>query len=208
MKANLLKLLFLFLIFTAPSCSNTKLVSSFVAPQATIKKNNKLLVIAMMGDKDKKLRENMEKIMVQTLRAQGIDAGSSIAQFGVDAFANMDEKTLLQKLKDHNFDGTFTIALLDKTKETNYRPGYIGLAPNPYRFWGYYHNMYARVYRPGYYTDKNQFILEGSVFNLNSDQLLYSAQTKTVDPDSPQQLASIFTKTVLADMARKGIFSN
>ncbi|MHA4896056.1 hypothetical protein ACXZ1K_14985 [Pedobacter sp. PWIIR3] len=208
MKANLIKLFFVITLFSVASCSNTKLLTSYAAPEGKIKKNNKILVIAMMSDKDKKLRENMENIMVQTLRAQGIDAGSSIAQYGVDAFKNMDEKTTLQKLKEQNFDGTFTIALLKKTKESDYRPGYISYGPNPYRFWGYYHNMYSMIYRPGYYTDKNQFVLEGTVYNLGSDKLLYSAQTKTINPDSPYQLASTFTKTLLSDMAKNGVFSN
>lgn len=208
MKTTIVTLSVLFSAIIFGSCSNTKLLSSYIAPEAKIQKSNKILVIAMMGDKDKKLRENIEAIMVQTLREQGIDAGSSMVQFGPNVFAALDEKAVMQKLKDQNFDETFTIAVLDKTKENYYRPGYIGMAPNPYRFWGYYNNYYARIYRSGYYTDKNKFILEGSIYNLNSEKLLYSAQTKTINPDNPRQLATTFTKTLLNDMYKNGVFSN
>ncbi|MES2827036.1 MAG: hypothetical protein V4687_02735 [Bacteroidota bacterium] len=190
------------------SCGNTKLISSYAAPQAKIQKNNKILVIAMMGEKDKKLRENVESVLVQTLRAQGLDAGSSLKEFGPDAFAKLDEKTTMQKLKDQGFDGTFTIALINKSKDKAYRPGYVALAPSPYRFWGYYNSMYVRVYRPGYYADNNQFVLEGIFYSIGSDKLLYSAQTRTVNPNSPHALASVFTKTLLDDMNKNGVFSN
>ena len=190
------------------SCSNTKLISSYASPGAKIEKSNKILVIAMMSDNDKKLRANIESMMVQTLRSQGIDAGSSVTLFGPNAFASMGEKAVVQKLKDKNFDKTVTIALLDKTKENYYRPGYVGLTPYAYHFWGYYNYYYPMVYRPGYITDKNKFILEGNVYSLDTDKLLYSAQTKTINPDSPQQLASTFTKTLLSDMYKNGVFSN
>lgn len=190
------------------ACSNTKLVSSYAAPQAKIQKSSKILVIAMMGEKDKKLRENVESVLVQTLRAQGFDAGSSLKEFGPDAFSKLDEKTTMQKLRDQGFDGTFSVALINKTKDNVYRPGHVAVVPSPYRFWGYYNSMYARVYRPGYYADNNQFVLEGTVYSISSDKLLYSAQTKTVNPDSPHALASTFTKTLLNDMNKNGVFSN
>jgi hypothetical protein len=197
---------------TLSSCSNTKLLSSYVAPDSKLSKSSKVLVVAMMGDQDKKLRANMEKIMVENLRSRGIDAGSAIEQFGVDALKSLDEKTAMKRIKDKGFDGAFTIALLDKTKETTYKYGRIAIAPNPYRFWGYYNyyysNFYGRVYIPGHYSDDNKFILEGSVYNLDSDKLLYSAKTKTFNPSSPQSLASEFTKKLVNDMYKNGVIAD
>ena len=194
------------------SCSNTKLISSYVAPNSKLQKNSKVLVMAMMGDRDKKLRANMEKIMVQNLQAKGINAGSAIEQFGVDALKSLDEKTAMKTLKDKGFDGAFTIALLDKTKEASYKYGRIVTAPYPYRFWGYYNNYYSnfygRMYMPGYVSDDNKFILEGSVYGLEADKLLYSAKTKTFNPSSPQALASEFTKKLLNDMYKNGIITD
>ncbi|MEJ7557664.1 MAG: hypothetical protein WKF66_05100 [Pedobacter sp.] len=194
------------------SCSNTKLLSSYVSPNSKLNKSSKVLVMAMMGDQDKKLRANMEKIMVQNLQARGINAGSAIEQFGGDSLKSLDEKTAMKKIKDKGFDGAFTIALLDKTKESTYKHGRMAIAPYPYRFWGYYNNYYSnfygRVYIPGYYSDDNKFILEGSVYSLDSDKLLYSAKTKTFNPSSPQSLASEFTKKLLNDMYKNGVIAD
>lgn len=191
------------------SCSNTKLLSSYAAPNSKLSKSTKVLVMAMMGDQDKKLRANMEKIMVENLQSRGINAASAIEQFGGDALKSLDEKTAMKTIRDQGFDGAFTIALLDKTKESTYKYGRMVMAPYPWRFWGYYNNYYSnfygRAYLPGYYSDDNKFILEGSVYGLDSDKLLYSAKTKTFNPSSPQALASDFTKKLLNDMYKNGI---
>ncbi|MFP5080155.1 hypothetical protein [Pedobacter sp. JCM 36344] len=194
------------------SCSNTKLLSSYAAPNSKLPKSSKVLVMAMMGDQDKKLRANMEKIMVESLQDRGINAGSAIEEFGIDALKSLDEKTAMKKIKDQGFDGAFTIALLDKTKESSYKRGGIGIAPYPYRFWGYYNhyysNFYGRIYTPGYISDDNRFILEGSVYGLQADKLLYSAKTKTFNPSSPKALASEFTKKLLNDMYKNGVIAD
>ncbi|RZL17367.1 MAG: hypothetical protein EOO89_08230 [Pedobacter sp.] len=194
------------------SCSNTKLLSSYAAPNSKLSKSTKVLVMAMMGDQDKKLRANMEKIMVENLQSRGINAASAIEQFGGDALKSLDEKTAMKTIRDQGFDGAFTIALLDKTKESTYKYGRMVMAPYPWRFWGYYNyyysNFYGRAYMPGYYSDDNKFILEGSVYGLDSDKLLYSAKTKTFNPSSPQALASDFTKKLLNDMYKNGIITD
>ena len=168
--------------------------------------------MAMMGDQDKKLRANMERIMVENLKSKGINAGSAIEQFGEDALKSMDEKAAMKKISDQGFDGAFTIALLDKTKESTFKHGRLVVAPFPYRFWGYYNNYYSnfygRVYMPGYYSDDNKFILEGNVYSFGGDKLIYSAKTKTFNPSSPQALATVFTKKLLNDMSRSGVMTD
>jgi hypothetical protein len=95
--------------------------------------------------------------------------------------------------------------LLDKTKEKSYNPGSMMYWPRTYRFWGYYHTMYTRVYEPGYYTVTNKFILEANFYSLDSEKLIYSVQTKSLDPSSPQVLATDFNKRLFEDMIKKGV---
>ncbi|WP_316788704.1 hypothetical protein [Pedobacter frigoris] len=187
------------------SCSSTKLVSSWTAKDVTIPQSSKVLVIALMGNKDRKLRENVENSIVENLKTHGVSAGSALAEYGPKDFDGLDEKVAVQKIKEKGYDGAFTIALLDKTKSKSYVPGGFGIMPYPYGFWGYYRPMYARVYEPGYYQVTNKFMLEANFFNLVGDKLVYSAQTKTINPDSPQSLASEFSKTLFEDMVKKGV---
>lgn len=193
-------------------CNSTKLLTSWKAPNETIQSYDKVLVIALMGNQDRKLREQAENIIVKDLQANGFNAGSALAEYGPKIFEGMDEKTALTKIRDKGYDGTFTIAVVDKTKEKRYNPSRFGYAPFNYygwRFWGYYNNFYNNFhpgfYEPGYYSTTNKFVLEGNFYNLKTDKLVYSAQTKTVDPASPQSLATAFSKRVFDDMREKSL---
>jgi len=187
------------------SCNSTKLVSSWTAKELTIQQSNKILVIALMGNKDRKLRENVENALVAHLKTRGISAGSALAEYGPKDFEGLEEKAALSRIKEKGYDGTFTIALLDKSKDKRYVPGGMGLRPWGYGFWGYYRPMYAMLYEPGYYQVTNRFMLEANFFNLSQDKLVYSAQTKSTDPSSPEALAEAFTKTLFDDMIKKGV---
>ncbi|TCD00083.1 hypothetical protein [Pedobacter psychroterrae] len=190
-------------IFMISGCSNTKLLTSWKAPDESATAFKKVLVIALMTDKDRKLRENVENVIVKDLQAHGINAGSALAEYGPKAFDSKDESAAIKTISDRGYDGTFTIALLDKRKEKRHNPGMITY--RPVRFWGYYNSMYARVYQPAYQSVSNQFILEGNFYNINPDKLIYSAQTKTVDPSSPLSLATIFSAKLFNDMKSKGL---
>lgn len=187
------------------SCKSTQLVSSWKDKELTIQQSSKILVIALMGNNDRKLRENVENALVGNLKDQGISAGSALAEYGPKDFEGLEEKAALEKIKSKGYDGTFTIALLDKSKQKRYVPGGIGFGPMYYGFWGYYHPMYARLYDPGYYQVTNKFMLEANFFNLAQDKLVYSAQTNSTDPSSPHALAQAFTKILLEDMLKKGL---
>jgi hypothetical protein len=187
------------------ACNSTKIISSWADAQGTIEKSNKVLVIALMGAKDRNLKENVENITVQNLKAHGINAGSALAEYGPKAFEGLNEAEALKKIRNKGYDGTFTIALLDKTKQKKYNPGSVGMWPGPYRFWGYYHSMYGRIYEPGYYSVTNKFILEANFYSLNTEKLIYSVQTKSLDPSSPRALATDFNKRLFDDMISKGV---
>jgi len=187
------------------SCSSTQLISSWKAPESQDRKFDKVLVIGLMSNKDRNLRENVENIITEQLRAKGINAGSAFAEYGPKTFEGLKEEEAIKTLRSKGYDGAITVALLDKRKERAYNPGMMGVYPNPYRFWGYYNSMYMRVYEPGYYAVSNRFMLEANIYDLKADKLVYSAQTRSVDPASPQSLATEFSNKIFEDMNKKGV---
>lgn len=189
------------------ACNSTRLVSSWKAPDGSLQQYRKILVIGLMGPKDRDIRENVENAMVAAFQARGINAGSAFAEYGPKTFENQDENTVLQRIRSKGYDGTFTIALLDKTKQKQYNPGSVSYFPQTYysRFWGYYRTVYGRIYEPGYYSVTTNYLLEANFYNLTRGELEYSAQTKSFDPGNAQTLSSDFSKTLLDDMIAKGI---
>lgn len=206
MSAGTIGMFFLLAILLSSCSPRTSIVSSWTKPDLPAAQYQKVLVIGLMGSKDRPLQEEVENSMMKALNAHGINAGSAYAEYGPKAFQGLTEKEALKKIRDKGYDGTFTIALLDRRKEKRYTPPSVGFAPYPsFGFWGYYRHVYGRIYQPGYYTVSTNFVLEANFYRLGADQLIYSAQTKTAAPDSPQILATDFTNTLVQDMISKGI---
>src|SRR5437588_12763157 len=81
------------------ACNSTRLVSSWKAPDGSLQQYHKILVIGLMGAKDREIRENVENAMVASFQARGINAGAALAEYGPRTFENLDENTVLQKIR-------------------------------------------------------------------------------------------------------------
>ena len=188
------------------SCSNTRLLSSWKTPDAPTKKYNKVLVVAMMGSKYDILRQNIENEMTDKLKQQGVDAVSSYQQYGPKNFQGMGENDAVKKVSGDGFDAVMVIALLDKDKERSFNPAY--LSYTPYGVGGWYRNyhvIYDRIYTPGYYSVSTNYTLEANLYDASDNKLTYSAQTKSYDPNSSQDLSNGFSKTIVDDMVKKDV---
>lgn len=197
-------------VLVTTSCNNTRLISSWKAPGANIDKYNKVLVIGITGNKERELRSAIENALVKKLEDQGITAAASAEQFGPKSFRSMSEEQAVKMVNENGFDGVIVVALLDKQKDRDYTPGYITNTPYAVvrnRWHGNYAVLYDRVYTPGYYTTSTDYTLEASFYKTRGDKLLYSAEAKSFDPNSPKDLAGNFSKTVVKDMMDKGVLN-
>lgn len=194
------------------ACSSTKITSSWKQEGATIQKDHKVMVLALIPNKEGGLRAQIENEMVAELQAKGYNAISAYQSLGPDAFKNTDEKSALRQMDRQGIENVMTVVLLDKSKEKNYVPGR-GYGPGfpfyPYygRFWNYYGFMYNRVYDPGYYTVDTKYFLEGNLYDLQNNKLLYSVQTQSFDPSSTARFAVVYSKKVAKDMFKQGLIS-
>jgi len=190
------------------SCNSTKILSSWKAEDANAHKFDKVLVIGMMGARDRDIRESVENSMVQQLEANGIKGVAASKQYGPRTFRNMKEEEAVKMVNDDRFDGVVVIEMIDKNKEKSYTPGSVTYSPYGVirgRWYPHYSVLYDRIYTPGYYSVSTNYSLELNLYDTKNDRLEYSAQARTFDPGSAQALASDFSKTVVADMMKKGV---
>lgn len=205
MKTNVIYAVLLALILAA--CSSAKITSSWKSTVAG-KSFNKIMVVGLIKESDRTVRERMEQHMIGDLKELGYDAVSAYDVYGPKAFDNLDENATLEKLKSSNVDAVITIVLLNKEKETFYKPGVIIRTPyaNRYnRFWGYYTTINDRIYSPGYYETTTKYFWESNFYDLTSKELLYSVQTQSFDPSSKESLAHDYGKMIVADMVKKAV---
>lgn len=200
--------LVLFLI----ACSSTRITSSWKADNVQSKQYKKILVLGLINDPDRTIRENMEEELVSGLKNLGYDAVCSCDEFGPKSFEKMKEDDALAKLSRGGIDAVLTVVLLDKEKERYYVPGRVSYTPYAVyhrRFWGYYNTMYTRVYSPGYYVTDTKYFWESNFYNLaNGEELLYSVQSQSFDPSSTKSLGHEYGQIIMKDMVKNSVLAN
>jgi hypothetical protein len=190
---------------------SSRITSSWKAPDIQQKYFNKILVLGLINEPDRTLREEMEKHLVNDLNNLGYNAVCSCNEFDPKAFEHMSESEAVAKITGTGVDAVLTIVLLDKTKERYYLPGRIYYSPYVIyhrRFWGYYSSLYSRVYAPGYYTTDTKYFWESNLYDLSKDkELLYSVQTRSFDPASTGSLAEEYGKIIVNDLVKNNVLS-
>lgn len=202
-----LLLLGLFLI----SCGTSSVItSSWRAPDKTASSFRKVIVLGLIKESDRSLREEMEQYLASSLRNKGQDAVCACNLYSPKEFDRMNEEQALERLRNSGVDAVLTIVLLDKTKERYYVPGHVQYTPYVVyynRFWGYSQTLYGRIYSPGYYTTDTKYFWETNLYDLNGDKLLYSAQSQSFDPPSSASMGREYAQLIMEDLDKKNIIA-
>lgn len=115
-----------------------------------------------------------------------------------------DKETMLAKIRELGCDLIFTTTLLEKRSEARYVPGTL-YAPFPgygYRFRGYYGYWWPMMYDPGYYTTDRTYSMEGNLFDARTDELIWSVQTESYNPDNIERFSKGLTDVMMEQALR------
>jgi len=190
------------------SCNSTKITSSWKSDEAPQKSYKKIMVLGILNQKDRTLREQLEKQLASNLNSNGYSATSAMEEYGPKAFEKIKEEDIAEKLKSSGYDAVITTVLLDKSKDQYYQPGRVSYQPIGIRRFGrYYTTIYDRVYDPGYYTNSTQYFLESNMYDIQSGNLIYSVQSKAADPSSIATLGKDYSKKIVKDLKEKQVLN-
>jgi hypothetical protein len=165
------------------------------------------------------LKSSLENDLAAAAEARGIKAYRSIDVMGPVAIKDVApvKEAFVKKLNELKCETIFTIALIDEKSETKYVPGStVMYAPYGYGgyagyggygaygmyggFGGYYGYSTTMMSTPGYYeTDKTYFI-EGKLFDVQTEELLMSAQSKASNPGNIQKASKQYTQTLMEEV--------
>jgi hypothetical protein len=195
------------LVFMIVGCGPSSFITnSWKAESPPGSKYKKIVVLGLIRDADQSLRQKMEQHIVNDLEELGYDAVCSCDEYNFEAFDGMDEQRALAKLKDAGVDGVLTVVLLDKTKEKQYAARQSRNYSD--RFWGYYSTMRDRINNEGYYVVDTKYFWESKFYNMEKNELLYSAQSQTFDPSSSERLAHEYGQMIVKDMVKNNVLFN
>jgi hypothetical protein len=118
----------------------------------------------------------------------------------------------MRKIKEKECQTILTVSLVDSKSETKYIPGssytydpmmYYG----PYygTFAGYYSYAATSFYSPGYYNTNSTYYLETNLYDAVEQGILFSIQTKAVNPPEINKASYQFTQTLIEELKRNGL---
>jgi len=191
-------------VITFASCTSTKITSSWREPDKAVAVSalSKVLVVALF--KDETSRHKAEDQMAGYLNGKGIVSYNYLKE----SFDKKNEDALREKIKADGFNGAVTMRLVDVDKEKIYTPGNTSLYPSHYRnFSGYYYRSFSYFSNPGYYSTTKTYTIETNVYSIKEDKIIWSALTKTSDPDGVQKMTEEVAKVVYKKMIKEGFIS-
>jgi len=197
-------------------CANTKLEQSWVVPNNT-KTYDDLFIIGIASSEQN--RRAYESNFVAELNDNKIKATASYLL--IKSSEKMNRKTVLKAIKGLNIDAVFTTHLVAVEEDTVYRPspdiysygGYGAYGGGYYggghygNFYNYYPHVNSYVHNPGYYTTHETYTLESNLYDVDSEELIWTARSRTFSPESIDEIIVDVTKLLIKDLEDKKLIN-
>ncbi len=190
------------------------------------KKYSNIGVLAVLKSNDARI--NVEMAVTDMLRAKGYTANYT---WDVWPFANNLElmkqheiegekirEMLRERVDSQKMDALLIITLFDAVKEERYVPGSgvsVGVAVNPglypvyaYPYYSYYGYAFNTISDPGYYVETSTYFTESNLYDIETEQLIWTGQISTKLESSLENEAQKFSEVLANGMIRDHVFAN
>ncbi|GJM28660.1 MAG: hypothetical protein DHS20C17_12950 [Cyclobacteriaceae bacterium] len=197
------------------SCRSTELIGSWAREDTEPKKFKEIGVVVLTPNMSG--RSIVEVDIATVLHQKGIKGTPTFDIFPFAAkrelFSDVEAEEMRQKIKERvekfGFDGLLIVAILNQETETRYNQGSSFSFAYPayqYNYYGYYQYAYATIHTPGYYSTTTTYFLESNLYDVASEGLIWTAQTKTKKKASSihkesEVFANIIAQELLKDKA-------
>lgn len=170
----------------------------------------KVLVIAVAQDAPG--RKAFEDALAAAIAEEGGSATPSYTVLPDDE--KLSEDDLHAVIERDGVDGVLVTRLLsvDKATEsytppkqynnpqTRYYPGGWGYGYGYGGFYGFYGTTYAAVHEPGYFETNTKLKLETNLYSVARNELVWTGQSETIDPDSIEDARASVTAAVAKEL--------
>ena len=193
----------IFSVLALSSCANTKITSSWVDQSKAGKSFNDILVIGIAEEQHN--RRLFEEELSSELRAAGVESEVSYRILPEGVAINRD--TVDAAIEGKNINAVIVTHLVGVEEETVYRTN-MSYRPT----YGYYNDLYSYyphvhtyVHQPGYYTTYDVVKLETNLYEVATEDLVWSAQSSSFAPESAKEVIDDLVKLVIKDLKDKGL---
>ena len=171
---------------------------------------HKVFVLAMTADVDVKAR--MENDIAAAIEKKGYQAVKSMDVMPID-IKNPRKPTkeeIVDKVKTSGCDAALITAVLKKEESIAYTEGGTTYSKSPEYTWGnsyygYYNHWYQTTSTSSYYTNDKTYIMQTNLYDVASEELMWSVQSEVLNPSSLQQFSKSYMSGLVKKMKAGGI---
>ena len=187
-------------VFLIISCAGTELTHTQVNEAYKGKPVSDILVIAITGNEDS--RRSYERKFVAHLESIGVEAISSENAIPMPPDLKMKKETIVNAANEFENDAVIITHLIDKEEKEAYTRGGHG------GYYGFYHSRYSWTYSTGGYSSTSKTLrLETNLYDVKTEELIWSGQSKTWSKDSKYQTMNDVIKVVINDLQNNNLIS-
>ena len=191
-------------LFFITSCSTngTNIVSSWTNENYQSKTYKKILVLGISEHNSN--RAEVESAIVKRLFKKNIPAVASLSLFPPQLQVTpVSEEKMVSAIKSNNIDAVLIVSLLDIKEEQRHVPSRTYAKPMyPYYtpYYGYYSTSHRTVHTPGYTVNTEKVYLESNFYSVKSKELVWTAQSESIDPENISDFAVQYSETIVSAM--------
>ena len=183
----------IFTSFIITGCTSRYINTVWKNDHAFPGKYNKIMVAAIVNNKDTAFRRAIEEHFKQTLESMGYVTVSALAEFGPSGLKYLGQEDTYIRLCNKGIDAIMTVALMDKEKISNAEPHMSYAQPVKYYYNRIWHYKELQEQEPVAGSDSLlKYSWEMILFDLSTLQPHYIAQTKTIEGTLHQSLQDEF----------------
>ena len=190
-------------VLTVAGCGSTQIQSSWKDAGYSAAPLQRVLVVGIADEAA--VRKIFEDTFTEQLRAMGVSAEPSYRR--MPEVKQGDAAAIKAAAHDIGMDKVLVTHLVGVEKKEFYNPPVT--TPMPYSpsstYGQYYSTVYDYVHEPGYYSTHEFVKLETSLYEMETEKLIWRAATETVDPEDARKAAQDLCRVLLRDMKAKGL---
>lgn len=148
-----------------------------------------------------------EDEFVQQLKARGVEAVPAYSLLPTDRKIEKDE--ILAAVKKIQADTLFITRLVDKQSYETYYPGSVyatHAGPRGPGWGGFYARGFTSYHAtPGYTVQQEVLHVETQLYDVKTEQLIWSVMTETMTGDTPESEVKGFVDVIMKSLTKKGL---
>jgi hypothetical protein len=215
MKITNLALSGLFSLLAISACTNTKLIQTWSDPHNEA--FYKDIMVVGISDSEQ-TRRAYESYFVASFQDQGIESLASYTLINhedenkIDGEKGSFRAIVESAIKGSEIDAVLVTHLVLIENEEIYRPSldYQPVYGVPYYNAPYYGSMHGYhgyvttyVQQPGYYTEEQTYTLESSLYDVKTEELVWTTRSRTFAPDSIDETIKDVSDLIISDLASR-----